>query len=414
MNLGPFSRVPGTGDSVRYQAPVTPVASHRPAQLWFEVGGAEGLDVATSSDSALIALLIPAMVRGEDIIVHGPVSAMLLHQVRGPVQAMLRCLLPSLRPVRIHAEDVRPAVAAARRGGLVTGFSGGVDSFCVLADHLGPNVPPGMEISHLIYNNVGSHSDGGEGLFHERRARLEPAVKRLGLPFISINSNLNDFFAESRLTFQQTHTVRNAAAALLLQASIPAFLYASSFAFHDIAVVPSPAMARTDPVLLPMLSTEVMRLMPSGTEYSRVQKTLRVAEVEASYEFLDVCVWAEHAGNCSKCWKCMRTLLTLDIAGLIDRYASVFDLQVYRERRSRFIGEVLQSNHPLMREILAFARERGVALPWRSRVYAVLPLDRTRQAKKTVDAWRARRRGRAVGAGPTSKQPSAGVPANPR
>ena len=390
MKLGSYSKVPGAGGSVRYQAPVLSRDPKVPTHLWFDVCGADDRELATTCDSALLALLIPAMSRGEDIFVRGPVSPLLLHQVRGPVQAMLRCVLPTLRRIRIEAEETATVTAPSGRG-VVTGFSGGVDSFCVLADHTGPDVASELRISHLLYNNVGSHSDGGEGLFEERRARLRPAVDRLGLPFIGINSNVNDFFTGTGLTFQQTHTVRNAAAALLFQAEIPLYLYASSFAFSDIAVMEDPALARTDPVLLPMLGTEAMRLLPSGTEYSRVEKTVRVAEVEASYEFLDVCVWATHAGNCSKCWKCMRTLLTLDIAGLIERYGRVFDLRVYRERRARFIGEVLQSRHPLMREILAFARDRGVSLPWISRAYSMLPLDRARALKKSIDAWTGRK-----------------------
>jgi hypothetical protein len=78
----------------------------------------------------------------------------------------------------------------------------------------------------------------------------------------------------------------------------------------------------------------------------------------------------------------MRTLLTLDIAGLIDRYERVFDLDAYRRRRTRFIGEVLQSTNPLMKEVLAFARDRGFRFPLQSRVYAFLPLETARELKK--------------------------------
>ena len=80
----------------------------------------------------------------------------------------------------------------------------------------------------------------------------------------------------------------------------------------------------------------------------------------------------------------MRTLLTLEIAGLIDRYARVFDLDVYRRRRARFIGQVLQSRSPLMKEIVAFARERDYPLPLRSRFFALLPLETARRFKKSL------------------------------
>ena len=55
---------------------------------------------------------------------------------------------------------------------------------------------------------------------------------------------------------------------------------------------------------------------------------------------LDVCVanpdkrLALEKLNCSRCWKCTRTLLTLEALGRLDAFEKVFDLPYYRTHRA--------------------------------------------------------------------------------
>jgi hypothetical protein len=149
-------------------------------------------------------------------------------------------------------------------------------------------------------------------------------------------------------------------------------------------------MAHSDSVSLPLLSTEVVGVFSAGSEYTRLEKTLRVADIEDSYQTLDVCVQEEKAGNCSTCWKCMRTLLTLEIAGLLDRYKHSFDLQAYRSHHERYIAEVLKSRHdPMLRDVVSFAKKRGFEFPLTARWYGLLhPLEPVKHMY-----WSMRRRG---------------------
>jgi hypothetical protein len=86
----------------------------------------------------------------------------------------------------------------------------------------------------------------------------------------------------------------------------------------------------------------------------------------------------------------MRTLLTLEIAGFLDRYKHSFDLQAYRSHRERYIAEVLKSPHePLLREIVSFAKQRGFKFPLTARWYGLLhPLERVKHMY-----WSMHRRG---------------------
>jgi len=68
----------------------------------------------------------------------------------------------------------------------------------------------------------------------------------------------------------------------------------------------------------------------------------------------------------------MRTLLTLDILGAIDRYAKVFDLSLYQTHRASYISEVLEnqgngSNKEIYNEMLM----RGFPVPVVSRLHLI-------------------------------------------
>ena len=170
---------------------------------------------------------------------------------------------------------------------------------------------------------------------------------------------MDDFYNES-LHFERTHTPRNASVALLLQGGVGRFFYASAFSFTDIYVVPMSMLAHGDAVALPMLSTDTLDMMSAGSERTRVEKTIHLADFPITYKTLDVCVREGDERNCSVCKKCMRTLLTLDIAGLLEKYADSFDLARYRSQRDRYVEAILPRTDDLIREIFDYADNAGV------------------------------------------------------
>lgn len=365
------------GDRIRYSVPVGSRAGN--TELWYSVDRAHADMLSMRADAALVALLIPAMQRGEDLHVEGIVSEQLYYNVTGAVQKILQIVIPSLWRIRIDADDVQPATG--RAPGVAAGFSGGIDSYHVLAEHHYGNPLPGYRLTHLLYNNVGAHGKLSDTLFPAQYARLAAATAHLGLPFITVDSNLTDFY--HGFTFQQTHSPRNLSVPLLLQNGIGRFFYASAFDFTATKVQQAHDLAYCDAVLIPLLGTEALDTLSVGSDVTRVEKTLRVATLEGSYRSLDICVSTQNtvlaggdvaAANCSSCWKCRRSLLTLEIAGYLDRYAQVFDLAVYRRGREWYMAEVLNSDDPLLREIVAYATAQGFVFPWRARMAAALRL----------------------------------------
>ena len=323
--------------------------------------------ISPRSDAALVALLIPAMCVGGDLHVEGPVTEELVYQLNQSYQEILRLVIPSLKRIRILPDQ--PVPAGERAPGVATGFSAGVDSFTVLADHFYDHqVPASLRLTHLLFNNVSGHGSGdsGRAAFKKRNSRAISAAKKVGLPLITVDSNLDQAFDGLGLSFQRTHTPRNASVAFLLQRGIGTWLYASTYAYPTVRVTESDDMGYTDPIALPVLSTSALQLASSGSEYRRFDKTTRIAEIPDTYASLDICVQPNHDGdhtNCSKCWKCMRTLLTLEIAGILDRYADSFDLREYEQQREQYIKHLRQSIRPNDQELVQEATKRGFRIP---------------------------------------------------
>ena len=254
-----------------------------------------------------------------------------------------------------------------------------------------PTARPSRRVTHLLFNNVGSHGAGGPALFQERRARAASAAAEIGLPLLVVDSNLDAFYG-APFGFQQTHTPRNASVALLLQGGIGRFLYGVHLCPGGFVRGGTYDILRRSGRPAAALHGKP-RAVSTGSEHTRVEKTLQVADLPASYRALDVCARGDAAGNCSTCAKCKRTLLTLEIAGLVERYAAAFDLAAYREGRDRYCGTVLRSKAPLNREIVAFAAHAGIPVS----APILRRLARCTLSRSSPAAWRAGARARAPG-----------------
>jgi hypothetical protein len=352
------------GRDVEYSVRYT-FGSEKEQSLWYRIRTEHEEMVSPRADAALLALLIPAMKFGGDLYVEGPVTDELVHRLHHGYQDILRAVIPSLRPVRVIARHEVPA--EERVNGVATGFSAGVDSFAVLADHFyAQDVPASRKITHLLFNNVGSHDEGGDAdraLFLDRYDRASRIADKLLLPFVAVDSNLKDAFRGSGLDFQQTHTPRNASVAFLLQRGVGTWLYAGALPYRDIFVGETFDPSYADPVAVPILSTRSLELESHGGQYGRFGKTMRIAEISDTYWSLDVCVSGKLGVNCSECRKCLRTMATLEIGGVLERYEAVFDLDVYRRCRDDYLTLARLRPNPVEREFLVEAKRRGFPLP---------------------------------------------------
>jgi len=329
------------------------------AALWFGVEPAHAQWLSTDrADGFLVAQLLLAMKLGEPMQLAAPVSTRLYYNLTNCYQPLMHELLPALQPVPIHAELCDKPTGAT---GVGSGFSAGIDSFCVIRDHFVQPVPEAFRLTHLIFNNVGSHGtrdpQRARRLFRRRHQQIHGYPDSIGLPFIAVDSNLGELLP---MDFEQTHTTRNIAVALILGGLFRRFYYASTFHYGDISVKPTFDAAFADPIALPLLSTESLDIVASGGQYRRTTKTALVAELPEVTRWLNVCTTESVDGkNCSICPKCCRTLLTLEILGRLEQFSGTFDLARWRQVRNRYISASILAPkpRPLRREILKLARD---------------------------------------------------------
>jgi hypothetical protein len=354
--------------------------------LWFSVG-ADGEElIAERADHVAIALLLPAMRYGRDLRVGGVVTDTLLHRLNHDVQSLVRAVHPDYQRVGVTADDTAPAGTAPT--GVATGFSGGVDSFATLTEYAFEHrVPPALRVTHLLNNNVGAHGADGGALWRSRFDALRPVADELGLPFLRVDSNVDAHFP--RMGFMQTVTFRNAAVVHLLGGGIGRSYHASEGAFGNLTMPPPHGdIGLAGAMTFPLLSTAALTVESTSSGLSRIERTL--ALVGGPYaRYLDVCIDADpnRTTNCSQCWKCMRTMLTLEIAGSLDEFVpGVFVRAPYERRRTQYYGELLASDEPNDIELVEFGDRNG----WRWG-----PVARARAAARRGRRW-ARRMARSV------------------
>jgi hypothetical protein len=364
MEINPVEMTTANG-TVRVESSIVSGAGSR--TLWFDLDTVHERYIVTDRlDAFLVGSMLLAMQEGEDLVVKGAVSEKLLYNLRNYYVPMLVLQIPALKPIRIFADAAPPALIAR---GVATGFSAGVDSFCALYDHFFADVPSSFKLTHLVFNNVGSHGYKEHGrarrLFRARYALVRGYAGEIGLDLIGIDSNVSELLM---MNFQQTHVPRNVAPALLLQRLLGKYYYASGYRYQDAFIGATHDLAYSDAASVHLLSTETLDCISSGSQYSRVEKTARVAAIPGAERWLNVCVRSDGDGtNCSTCWKCCRTLFTLEVLGELARFAQAFDLESWARVRSGYIRSTILGDvgDPFVREIREHCDKVGYRFPRR-------------------------------------------------
>jgi hypothetical protein len=375
-------RFSGGGQEFNVSYPISGLDS---PTLYFTVSGADRDFISDDLNAPLLALLPVAMAGGHDLVCDGPVSPEFLFHVRTAVLPLFLRSTPGTRHVTIRAEQTQPATLRGSPA-VLAGLSNGIDSLCLYLQHSDPAAPERLRLTHFVFNDFGSHSDTTDlrrqARFQARGKAVAASADQIGLPLVSIASNLGRILPYST---EQTHTLRNASVALLLGGRAQTFLYASAVRFDDFSLDAGDT-AFIDPILLPAIRTESLSSVSSGGQLSRVQKTAIVAEAEIARDHLNVCVTS--FPNCSQCWKCARTIFTLELLGKDRLFERVFDLDKFQQVRTRYIAHVLltSSRSPFARDILELMRQRGFRAPFASRLRTAfaLPVAQVRPAYRRL------------------------------
>ncbi|MFA5041080.1 MAG: hypothetical protein WC464_05555 [Bdellovibrionales bacterium] len=369
-----------------------------PKKLWFEFPAEyAGMVSLGTCDSFLLSVLAMAVQRGLNIEIEGALSSRLYYNTINYTLPLLYNFLTDPKKIEIKAQRLtREQWGGA---GVFTAFSGGIDSFCTIIEHTGSKVPPEYKVTHFLFNNLGGHGKGavGDQIFRDRLARVKPAIAKMGLPLIVVQSNVDEV---TNVIFIHDHTLRNSAVALLFQKGCGKFLFASSRKYKDTYVgedagdVYDKDICHVDPYIVHLLSSETTECILSGSQHPRFEKTEIVSTSEVARDSLDVCQrpMDSRYTNCSMCYKCLRTEMSLDVIGALPRFRGSFNLDVYNKYKWLYICDIFSApersgDGVYMQEIIGGMKKYNYPVPRSAKIVARIVPNKLVKLTLAVCTW---------------------------
>jgi hypothetical protein len=286
-----------------------------PFELMFEYPREVAPLLSASADPFVPALLVPCMALCEPLEITPAISPRLYASL-DTIQTILTQWWSALRRVQVVARPSTAPTPPSRRTSAAF-FSGGVDSFYTCLKHAGEaGSAMAPRLTHLI------HMAGVEKPLEQStdmsplRESIRGVAEHYGLSVIFGNTNIRSVFPLSWSWYY--HGAGLSSIGLSLAAGFSRILIPSTHSFRHLLPWGS------HPLLDPLWSTETMEIVHDGCEVTRVEKTAAVARDPYALERLRVCLRNNAAlGNCGRCKKCIRTMVTLSAMGLLQR-ASTF------------------------------------------------------------------------------------------
>lgn len=271
--------------------------------LWFAVDAEQA--VTDLADPFLIAAQFLGMQNGWDLHVAGPVSALLIHNLRD-FQAVWQVKeARRYQQVRLSADEL--VSGRARAAGRIITFSGGVDStFSALNHAPGKQSPYPLDAGLMIH---GFDIPLEDPAFQSAWQRSRATLASLGIDCLSMRTNFRAVVPD---LWRHTHGTALAACLHVMSPSFGTALIPSSAAYHE-GVDP----CGSDPLTDPMLGSDSLALVHDGARFARRDKLTGLAGWSQGLEGLRVCWEGERRDrNCCRCEKCIRNMLNFRLLGM--------------------------------------------------------------------------------------------------
>lgn len=337
--------------------------------LEYDVYGEGITTIPERSDAVVVSFLIYAVKFGLDIVTELPLSKTLYYNItKHIIPQMVLCNPGKGSYINIDAPLTDEVYPNTWNG---TGVSLGIDSFSTIYEYTADCALEDYKLTHLVHLKVGAHSshkyssEEENSLFDAEHKNVEKYCNKFNHKLITVESNLRKIcYAEfPYMTIGKTHTYNNLGTIMLLQNYFKRYYYASAYNLDHFGLNTIKDPAEYEKWLIPLLETENLKLYSANMAMTRIEKTKYISAFPETYDSLHVC-W-DNAKNCGVCRKCLRTLVTLDILGLLDTYKNSFDVEAYRKNRRKNINRVIamRSADALYNEIYKYMKANNIQTP---------------------------------------------------
>ncbi len=281
-----------------------------------------------SNGDFLFAAMLPIAMRlGEALEIDATVSGKLLDNC-WDLQSILLACDRQLQRIEVATRSERVDLPSARAGrGLF--FSGGLDSSYSLAKNLSGLPPRAGRFTHLL-------TVIGFDVLAWEEARAQPMIdateqvaKRHGLDHVVVRTNLRELSDRVVDWLNVYHGAALAAMGLPLASLLRTLNIASSAAYDQQMLLGSSTF------LDPLWSTGRLRFIHDGSETERLGKARFLTSFPDLVRQLRVCTIETDSPvyNCGLCAKCLRTMIDLQIVGLLevsDEFPDAIDTDAVR------------------------------------------------------------------------------------
>lgn len=299
----------------------------------------------THTDHFFIIGALAAYLRGEKYIHSGAVDPVLYHGFHAAMGQWDKWWRH--RPINISAE-IRSAHAQPRGTGTACLMSCGVDSAFTLTQH-------DQSLSTLIHL-IHSPRPGSDRAAHGLYETMTGFAQAMDKDLIGVETNLMTAFDEIEDSWTTiSHGACMAAVGHFLSAELSELIISASFAQDQQRPWGS------HPLIDPLMSSSEMAFRHEGEAYNRFEKHCEIAREPIILQHLSVCEHGPQSGafvNCSKCQKCLRSMITLDLLEVEPSAAPSFDWSDYNPAD---IKRFLLPGHVNCSELLAYAEQVGRA-----------------------------------------------------
>ena len=307
-----------SGDRCRVTAEVQWEDCGRPQQqVYYETASPFAADLTCSPNGFLVAAFIPAMRSGERrVAVEGPICP----ELRDGLQVAMRWLHQwygdARRPVAIEADVEASPSPRPQQEWAACFFTGGVDSMATLRRNrleVPLTHPSSIKDGIIIY---GLEVDR-EAAFNDVLASLSIVADDAGITLLPVSTNVRSLDLDWTFWEFEWEGAVYAAVAHALSKRVTIVSVSSTYDIPHMNVLGS------HPLLDPNYGSTHLRIRHEGITMSRLDKLRLIAGWQIGLDHLRVCNHVEDYRdttiNCSRCEKCIRTMLGLAAIGALDK-----------------------------------------------------------------------------------------------
>ena len=286
-------------------------------EYWFEYPS--NIEISDSGNPWLAALLPMAATIGEDLIINLPVDPRLVDGA-GDILRFWHAFEEMKTSIISIVPNGGLEVAQEYPGESASFFSSGVDAFYTAYKQ------PKAKYKILIH---GFDLDiKKEAEFEYHCARISKLVDQMDNIIIPIKANIRHTRWKETRWQALSHGAALAGIGLLFEKQFSEiFVPSSSGVLSDLGIWGS------HPLTDPLFSTSRTSIITSGDGVSRFEKVKYISQFKLVTDNLHVCVRGKDGSgqdevNCSHCEKCYRTMIALDLSGVLDQ-SKLFDKSRY-------------------------------------------------------------------------------------